>query len=83
MVIQHQIKRQLGGRIEEIRTLITERPEASRTAIAEELCERYGFLDARSRPQTSSCRKALRDLSEAGSIELPASRRAHPPSRDR
>ncbi len=76
MVIQHQIKRQLGGRIEEIRTLITERPEASRTAIAEELCERYGFLDARSRPQTSSCRKALRDLSEAGSIELPASRRA-------
>jgi hypothetical protein len=76
MRVQHQIKRQLGAKSEEVEALIRQRAGASRTAIAEELCERYGFVDAHSRPQTSSCRKALRDLAQAGSIELPASRRA-------
>jgi hypothetical protein len=74
MAIQHQIKRQLGGKIEELQSLIAERPGVTRTALAEELCERFGFLDARSKPQRSSCLKALRELAAAGSIELPASR---------
>ena len=76
MAIQHLIKRQLGGKLKELQALIAQRPGASRTAIAEEVCERFGFLDARSRPQSSSCRKALSELAGAGSIELPASRRA-------
>jgi len=75
MAIQNQIKRRLGGSLGELQTLIAERPEASRTAIAGELCERFGFLDARSKAQHSSCLKALRELENAGHIELPESRR--------
>ncbi len=74
MGIQHQIKRRLDGHLDELRALIAQRPEASRTALAEELCERFGFLDARCEPRRSSCLKALRELAQAGRIELPASR---------
>ena len=78
MVIQHQIKRSLDGKLEELRALILARPGATRTAIADELCQRFSFLDGRGRPQRSSCLKALRDLAQAGRIDLPASQRPRP-----
>ncbi|MCA1600332.1 MAG: IS4 family transposase [Acidobacteria bacterium] len=77
MRIQHQIKRTLNGRVDELRVLIADRHGASRTAVADVVCERFGFLDARAKPQRSSCLKALRELAQGGRIELPASRLPH------
>ena len=45
---------------------------SSRTHFAAELCERFGFRDARGKPQVGSCLKALRDLEQKGEFELPA-----------
>lgn len=72
MAIQHQIKRRLGGELDELRTLVGQRPQATRTEIADELCERFGFKDARGKAQRSSCLKALRELAGAGHFTLPA-----------
>lgn len=74
MRIQHQIKRRLQERLVEVKALIAERAGSTRSAIAEELCHRLGFLDGRLRAQSSSCRKALGELARSGHIELPASR---------
>ena len=77
MAIQHQIKRQLSGKIPEISALIGQKPQATRTALARQLCERHGFRDAGGRLQLSTCLKALRDFDAAGLIDLPEARRAH------
>ena len=44
----------------------------SRTRLAGELCERFGFHDARGELRVGSCLKALRDLEGQGEFELPA-----------
>ncbi len=43
----------------------------SRTRLAAELCERFGFRDPRGKPRVGSCLKALRDLEQKGEFELP------------
>jgi hypothetical protein len=40
--------------------------------LADQLCEHYGFFDARGTPQRGTCLKALRELQEIGQIVLPA-----------
>ncbi|MGA8163891.1 MAG: Druantia anti-phage system protein DruA, partial [Waddliaceae bacterium] len=52
--------------------------------LADQLCERFGFLDGQGNKQRSTCLKALRELERAGSFRLPAplsekaaKRRAH------
>ncbi len=54
------VKRELGSK----RT-------RSRTALAASLCRRFGFRDARGRPQVFSCLRALRDLEGKGHLRLP------------
>lgn len=74
--VQHQIKRTLlgEGALARVRAL-TEREAAShRSAVAERVCEQFGFIDARGRMQRSGCLKALRELERAGHIRLPAPR---------
>jgi hypothetical protein len=43
----------------------------SRTHLATDLCEIFGFHDARGEPRVSSCLKALRDLEQADAFALP------------
>ncbi len=45
---------------------------SSRTGLATELCERFGFRNACGEPQVGSCLKALRDFEQEGEFELPA-----------
>ena len=42
-----------------------------RTALAREVCARFGFLDRRGHPRVSSCMAVLRDLEAAGRLRLP------------
>jgi hypothetical protein len=65
----------LGDEVGELRCLIEQRPQATRTEIADAACAHFGFVDARGKAQRSTCLKALRELAEAGRIELPASTR--------
>lgn len=73
---QNQIKRCLSeaAAIVQIRSILAQGEAANRTALATELCTRYGFHDARGRPQLGGCLKALGELAASGQIELPASR---------
>ena len=75
MEAQHQIKRTLSQpeNVELIRQLLVDGGEdLVRTALADDLCERFGFLDARGDKQRGTCLKALRDLERAGRLRLPA-----------
>ncbi len=46
---QHQIKRTLGKpeNLDQVRRLIEDGEGMRRTKLADELCERFGFIDAR------------------------------------
>lgn len=48
--------------------------EICRTELARQLCQRFGFYDARGRAQTPGCLKALGELSRGGYVDLPAPR---------
>ncbi|HIE56368.1 MAG TPA: DUF4338 domain-containing protein, partial [Chromatiaceae bacterium] len=75
MEAQHQIKRTLSRpeNVELIRQLLVDGGEdLVRTALADDLCERLGFLDARGDKQRGTCLKALRELERAGIPRLPA-----------
>jgi len=74
MHTQNQIKRQLSepSTLEQVRALAA--LASHRTALAEQLCERFGLHDGRGVAQRSTCLKALRDLQRAGTIVLPAPR---------
>ncbi len=74
METQKQIKRTLSQpeAIEHIRSVLDGNDSMNRTQLAKELCEQYGFFDARGAPQQSSCLKALRELEQGGHIVLPA-----------
>jgi len=74
MDTQNQIKRQLSepGTLEQVRALAAS--ASHRSALAEQLCERFELRDSRGRAQRSTCLKALRELQRAGMIELPAPR---------
>jgi hypothetical protein len=74
--VQHQIKRTLLGEsaLMQVRELAQANGVEHRTALAERVCQRFGFIDARGRAQRSGCLKALRELERAGHITLPAPR---------
>jgi len=74
METQNQIKRTLGQQeaIAHIRSVLDGNDSMNRTRLADQLCEYYGFLDARGTPQRSSCLKALRKWEQSGQIVLPA-----------
>ena len=80
METQNLVKRTLSTPValEQIRLLAAQAPH--RTALAEQVCERFELRDARGRTQRSTALKALRELEGAGALELPAPRFAprHP-----
>ena len=78
--VQHQIKRTLleDTALVQVRELAQGEGVAHRTALAERVCARFGFIDARGRAQRSGCVKALRELERAGHITLPAPRTPGP-----
>jgi len=74
MHAQNEIKRTLKQQasIEAVRALLAHKDYSSRNSVAESVCEHFGFVDARKRPQTGGCIKALRELERAGHFVLPA-----------
>jgi hypothetical protein len=76
MVIQNQIKRTLNQPepIEYIQGLVKDNPEWTRSEIALQACDHFGFIDPRGHRQSSSCLKGLRELESAGHVQLPESR---------
>jgi hypothetical protein len=50
-----------------------------RTALADSLCDHFGFVDARGVRQRSGCLKALRELETRGDFQLPPARTAPGP----
>lgn len=74
MDAQNEIKRTLKQQtsVEVIRELLEQQEHHSRSAVAESVCQHFGFFDARQRTQTAGCVKALRELERAGHIVLPA-----------
>ena len=57
--------------IERIRWLIADDGGMHRTALADRLCDEFGFLDALGGRQRSSCLKVLRSLAAKGFVDLP------------
>ncbi len=74
MDTQTQVKRTLSqpAAIAYVRELLGRRGVRHRTALADAVCERFGFYDARGAPQRAGCLKALRELEAAGGVTLPA-----------
>ena len=58
-------------RLAMVRQVLASGKAGTRTGLAEALCRRWEFLDARGQPRTFSCLKALRDLEEEGCLQLP------------
>ena len=73
MKAQNQIKRTLfrPENLDEIRQMLACPGGLRRSVLADDVCERFGFLDARGDKQRSTCMKALRDLEEIGHFVLP------------
>ncbi|MEI8188674.1 MAG: Druantia anti-phage system protein DruA, partial [candidate division NC10 bacterium] len=76
MNTQHQIKRTLSqpAAIEDVAGLLNAHEFVHRSALADFLCEQFGFSDVRGHEQRDGCRKALRELEAAGHFTLPAAR---------
>ena len=76
MYEQHRIPTTLaqGPALIEVRKLVADAGDASRTEIGRLVCARFGFLDAHGKPQLASCMQALRALDAARQIDLPAPR---------
>ena len=74
MDTQNLVKRTLSTPValEQVRLLAAQAPH--RTALAEQVCERFALRDGRGRTQRSTALKALRELERAGALELPAPR---------
>ena len=73
MDTQHQIKRTLSdpANIAAVRSLLASEAFVHRQAVAQAVCERFGFFDPAGRPQYGGCVKALRQLEVAGHYVLP------------
>ena len=76
MEAQHQILRTLRASESALLATVGALSGKSRTAISGIVCERFGFYDARGRPQRAGCMKALRTLEAESRISLPAARRS-------
>ncbi|MER2516556.1 MAG: hypothetical protein ABTR92_09175 [Candidatus Accumulibacter phosphatis] len=73
---QHQIKRTLAqaDSIETICKLLGNFGHSTRSAFVGEVCEQFGFVDGRGKPQAASCIKALLELERGGHFVLPTAR---------
>jgi len=76
MNTQNQIKRTLSqpAAIEYVAGLLNANEFVHRSALADFLCEQFGFSDVRDHEQRDGCLKALRELEAAGHFTLPAAR---------
>ena len=76
MNIQNQIKRTLSqpDAIKYVSGLLKVKQFDSRKELADFLCKRFKFHDARNEVQRGGCIKALRELEEAGQLTLPIAR---------
>ena len=76
METQNQIKRTLcrPEALEQIRQLLDGTGNLNRTALADQLCERFRLFDPRCGGQRSGCLKALRELERQSHFLLPAPR---------
>ena len=76
MDTQTQVKRRLSqpSALTVVQELLRRPGVPHRTALAEAVCERLGFYDARGAPQRGTCLKALRELEAAGAFRLPPRR---------
>lgn len=72
---QNQIKRTLSlpDSIEIVRSLLANNAHKNRSSLANAVCQRFNFHNARGQPQTGGCIKGLRELERAGHFILPAS----------
>lgn len=75
METQNQIKRTLSSpeSLQQVRQMLEAPGILLRTAFADEVCQRFGFVDARGVNQRGTCLKALRDLESKGHFVLPPS----------
>ena len=73
MIKQSQIKRTLlhPNSIDTGRSILMRSELGSRTALADAVCQDFGFLDSRGATQKAGCAKALRELEQAGHFVLP------------
>ncbi len=73
-IIQNQIKRTLSEpeSIGYVRRLLENSALVHRSELAAQVCEHFGFHDARGRSQVAGCLKALRELEGGGHFSLPA-----------
>ena len=73
MVPQSQIHRRLAqpDAVEFVRQFIAAHPGMHRTYLADCVCDRFGFVDARGRRRRAGCLKALRMLASRGLFVLP------------
>lgn len=73
MVPGRQIQRRLAqpDAVDWIRQRVEDRSGIHRTELAEDVCDRFGLLDARGRRQRAGCLKALRALASRGRLVLP------------
>jgi len=74
MEAQNQIKRRLSlpDAIKHIRNLLNDAANSiKRSALADKVCEQFGFFDPRGDKQRAGCLKALRELEKTGLFVLP------------
>lgn len=73
METQNQINRTLSQpeAIEYIRNILSFSQNITRTELANQLCDTFGFFDPRGERQSGGCRKALRELERKKHIVLP------------
>ncbi len=73
---QNNIKQKLtqADSIQTIRHMIGDHPDLSRAQISRQVCEHFGFYNARNKPQQSGCLKALRELEKPANFTLPKPR---------
>lgn len=72
---QNQLNRTLSqpGAIEYVRSILSFAQNITRTELANQLCDTFGFFDPRGERQRAGCIKALRELERKRHIELPRS----------
>ena len=77
MRTQNLIKRKLlqPESVVVVQQILEDNADAPRSAIAERVCQHFGFFNALGKPQRTGCLKALRELERAERFQLPQGRR--------
>jgi len=64
------------NRIDDIRTVIEQNPDANRTKLSQIICKQWGWQTPKGQAKDIACRDMLRALDKAGVIVLPAPQKA-------